>query len=42
MRKQFDIASAQNEELCALAQQIATEATKPIKAGMSKALNKAH
>jgi phasin len=41
MRKQFDIASAQNEELCALAQQVATEATKPIKTGMSKALNKA-
>jgi phasin len=40
MRKQFDIASGQNEELCALAQQVATEATKPIKTGMSKALNK--
>ena len=41
MRKQFDIASGQNEELCALAQQVATEAAKPIKTGMSKALNKA-
>jgi phasin len=41
MRKQFDIASAQNQELCALAQEVATEATKPIKTGMSKALNKA-
>jgi phasin len=41
MRKQFDIASAQNAELCALAQQVATEASKPIKTGMSKALNKA-
>jgi Phasin protein len=41
MRKQFDISSAQSAELCALAQQVATEATKPIKTGMSKALNKA-
>jgi phasin len=41
MRKQFDIARAQNGELCALAQQVATEATKPIKTGMSKTLNKA-
>jgi phasin len=41
MRKQFDIVSAQNQELCALAQEVATEATKPIKTGMSKALNKA-
>jgi len=41
MRKQFDIASAQNKELCALAQQVATEATKPIKTGVSKAFNKA-
>ena len=41
MRKQFDIASAQNKELCALAQEVATEASKPIKTGMSKALNKA-
>ena len=41
IRKQFDIASAQNGELCALAQQVATEASKPIKTGMSKALNKA-
>jgi len=40
MRKQFDIVSAQNQELCALAQEVATEATKPIKTGMSKALNK--
>jgi phasin len=41
MRKQFDIASAQNQELCAFAQEVATEATRPIKTGMSKALNKA-
>jgi len=40
MRKQFDIASGQNEELCALAQQVAAEATKPIKTGMFRALNK--
>jgi phasin len=40
MRKQFDIASAQNKELCALAQEVATEAAEPIKTGVSKALNK--
>jgi phasin len=40
MRKQFDIASGQNEELCALAQQVAAEATEPIKTGMFRALNK--
>ena len=41
MRKQFDIVSAQNKELCALAQEVATEAAQPIKTGVSKALNKA-
>jgi phasin len=41
MRKQFDIASAQNKELCALAQEFATEAAEPIKTGVSKAFNKA-
>ena len=41
MRKQFDIASAQNKELCALAQEIATEAAGTIKTGVSKAFNKA-
>ena len=41
MRKQFDIASAQNRELCALAQEVATEAAEPIKTSVSKALNKA-
>jgi phasin len=41
MRKQFDTASAQNEELCALAQRVATEATKPIKTGVAKSFNKA-
>ena len=41
MRKQFEIASAQNKELCALAQEIATEAAGTIKTGVSKTLNKA-
>jgi phasin len=40
MRKQFDIASAQNRELCALAQEVATKAVEPIKTGVSKAFNK--
>lgn len=41
MRKQFDIVSAQNKELFALAQEVATEAAEPIKTGVSKAFNKA-
>jgi phasin len=41
MRKQFDIASAQNKELYALAQLVATEAAEPIKTSVSKAFNKA-
>ena len=41
MRKQFEIASAQNKDLCALAQQVATETAEPIKTGVSKAFNKA-
>ncbi len=41
MRKQFDIVSAQNKELCALAQRVATEAAEPIKTGVSKSFNKA-
>jgi phasin len=41
MRKQFDIVSAQNKELYAFAQQVATEAAEPLKTGMSKAFNKA-
>ena len=41
MRNQFDIVSAQNKELCALAQKVATEAAEPIKTGVSKAFNKA-
>ena len=40
-RKQLDMISAQNKELCALAQKVATEAAEPIKTGMSKAFNKA-
>jgi len=40
-RKQFEIASAQNKDLCALAQQVATETAEPIKTGVSKAFNKA-
>jgi len=41
VRKQFDVVAAQNKELCMLAQKVATEAAEPIKAGMSKAFNKA-
>ena len=41
MRKQFEIVSAQNKELCALAQEMATEAAGTIKTGVSKAFNKA-
>ena len=41
MRKQFDVVSAQNKELYALAQELAADATEPIKTGMSKAFNKA-
>jgi phasin len=41
MRKQFDIASAQNKELCAVAQEMATDAAEQIKTGMSKAFSKA-
>ncbi len=41
MRKQFDIASGQNKELCALAQETATEAAEPIKTRVSKAFNTA-
>jgi hypothetical protein len=40
MRKQFDLVAAENKELCALGQQVATEAAAPIKTGMSKTLNK--
>ena len=41
MRKQFDIASAQNKELCALAQEVAAHVAEPIKTGISKTFNKA-
>ncbi|HEY2533677.1 MAG TPA: phasin family protein [Xanthobacteraceae bacterium] len=40
-RKQFDIASAQNKELYALAQLVTTKAAEPIKIGLSKAFNEA-
>jgi phasin len=42
IRKQFETVSAQNKELCALAQEMATEAAETIKTGVSKALNKAN
>ncbi len=41
MRKQFEIASAQNKELCALAQEIATKAVETVNTGVSKTLNRA-
>jgi hypothetical protein len=40
MRKQFDIVSAQNKELSALAQEVASKTAEPLKAGVSKAFNK--
>jgi phasin len=41
MRKQFDSVSAQNRELCALAQEVATETAESIKSRVSKAFNTA-
>jgi len=41
MRRQFEIVSGQNNELCALTQDMATEAAGAIKTGSSKAFNKA-
>ena len=41
MRKQFDIASAQNKELCGLAQEITTGAAGAITTSVSKAFNRA-
>ena len=41
MRKQFEIVSGQNKELCALTQEMATEAAGAITTGSSKAFNKA-
>ena len=40
VRKQFDIVSAQNNELRALAQDTATKAAEPIKTNVSKGINK--
>jgi phasin len=41
MRKQFEIVSAQNKELYAITQEMASEAAETIKTGVSKAVNKA-
>ena len=41
-RKQFEALTAQSKELSALAQKVATETAEPIKAGMTKAFNKAN
>ena len=40
IRKQFETVSAQNKELCTLAQEMATEAAGTIKTSLSKTLNK--
>ena len=40
MRKQFEIVSAQNKELCTLAQEMATEAAGVIETGMARAFNR--
>jgi phasin len=40
MRKQFDIASAQTKELCALAQRAATDAAEPINVSVGKVFSK--
>jgi phasin len=40
-RKNFDVASAQNMELCRLAQKAATEAAEPVKKSVTRALQKA-
>jgi phasin len=42
MRRQFELVSAQNKELCTLAQEMATEAASTIKTGVSKTFNKAN
>jgi phasin len=39
MRKQFDFVSAQNRELCALAQEVATETAESIKSRVSKSFH---
>ena len=41
MRKQFETMSAQNKELYAITQEMASEAAETIKTGVSKAVNKA-
>jgi phasin len=41
MRKQFEIVSGQNKELCALTQEMATEAAEAMKTGLSKGFNNA-
>ena len=40
MRNQFDTVSAQNNELCALAQKVATDVAEPITTGISRAPHK--
>jgi phasin len=40
VRKQFDLVAAQNKELWALAEKMATETAEPIKTGPSRAFNK--
>jgi hypothetical protein len=42
MRKQFESMSGQNKELCALAQEMATDAAGAMKMGLSKAFIKAN
>ena len=41
VRKQFEIVSAQNKELCGLAQEMVTEAAEKIRTSVSKVVNKA-
>lgn len=41
VRKQFEIVSAQNKELCGLAQEMVTEAAEKIRTSVSKIVNKA-
>ena len=40
-RKQFDLVSAQNKELWAIAQRVASESAEPIKQSVTKAFNTA-
>ena len=41
VRKQFEVVSAQNKELCGLAQEMVTEAAEKIRTSVSKVVNKA-